>query len=704
MPKLNQLAKAVFALFVAVFFGLNNQVAAKTTKPISQRLWQQISSQDLEILKKIDVAIDKKNYDEAMILAGEIRKQDELPEVKDQSQIIQKTPDFYEAITDIILWNKFSKNGSKNIAFNDISRFALDNSFYPNIGEIRLNVERIAIAKDIPYQAGEKYFDSYPAGTTESKIYFLQSKIDFLARSKAGEVEKEKLRQEITNSIAKIWVRENFSAAEEKNFLQKYQNQINQIDHINRIDRLLWEDKTDDAKRILNLVNSDYQKLFNAIIEIQKTPKYIDRILLEVPRKLRANEGLLYRRVLWYKAKDRLDDLLDVMLDLPQKTQFPEKWWNLRRLYGREMLKKKKFKAAYALVQNHNLPKTAADFWEAQWTAGWIALRFLDKPKIAYDHFENLYQNVSQPVTLSRAAYWLGMAAEKMNDTNKAIEWYKNATKYPIFFYGQLAIHKHRLLDPIGAQGDIILPKDPEIFAQDLSKISQSKAAQVAYLLVIMGNKKSASKIFDWLVNNAQSDGEIAVIMKLINEIGDRQLDAKISRVAAKKNVFFIRDKFQIVKEVINDEYAPLVHAIIKQESGFAPTAVSQVGAIGFMQLMPATAKLVAKDVGISYDKDKLATDIKYNVRLGSHYIKKLIDRFDGSEMLAIASYNAGPNATQRWINEFYDPRKEEDIDKIVDWIELITYSETRNYVQRITENLIVYKYLMSRSNYDAVK
>jgi len=193
-------------------------------------------------------------------------------------------------------------------------------------------------------------------------------------------------------------------------------------------------------------------------------------------------------------------------------------------------------------------------------------------------------------------------------------------------------------------------------------------------------------------------------VMKLINEIGDRQLDAKISRVAAKKNVFFIKDKFQIVKEIANDEYAPLVHAIVKQESGFAPTAVSQVGAIGFMQLMPGTAKLVAKDIGIPYDKAKLSSDIKYNVRLGSHYIKKLIDRFDGSEMLAIASYNAGPNATQRWINEFYDPRKEKDLDKVVDWIELITYSETRNYVQRIMENLIVYKYLMSRANYDVVQ
>jgi soluble lytic murein transglycosylase len=260
------------------------------------------------------------------------------------------------------------------------------------------------------------------------------------------------------------------------------------------------------------------------------------------------------------------------------------------------------------------------------------------------------------------------------------------------------------MIDPLGAQSDIILPKDPEITGSDMAKISQERAAQVAFLLAVTGDKVNSGKIFEWIVNNAKTDGQISVVMKIVNEIGDRQIDAKISRIAAKRNVFFIRSKFQIVKEIADDEYAPLVHAIVKQESGFAPTAVSQVGAIGFMQLMPGTAKLVAKELGIAYNKDKLATDIHYNVRLGSFYIKKLITRFDGSEMLAIASYNAGPNAVQRWINEFYDPRKEQDVDKVVDWIELITYSETRNYVQRIMENLIVYKYLMSRTNYDSVQ
>ncbi|GDX36558.1 lytic transglycosylase [Alphaproteobacteria bacterium] len=661
-----------------------------------------MTNNEVEILKKVSIALEKKNYEEALIYAREMKSR-----YKQQSD--SKKINLSDALVDIVLWNKFSQkidnaSNAKLIAFSDISTFVIDNPFYPNINELRKNVEHVAIANSIPFEVSQFYFTNNPASEIESKVYLVESKIEALSRNKIDERTKDSERKNIQSQIAKIWIKENFSSEEEKSFLEKYGNNLTEIDHVGRIERLLWDSKNDDAKRIFSLVNQDYQNLFQAVIEIQDSPKYIDKIISKIPRKLRSNEILVNRQIIWLKSKDKIKDLTDLLLDLPEKTKYPEKWWTLRRLYGREMIKQKKFDIAYKMFANHNLPTTSSDFWEAQWTAGWIALRFNDEAKIALNHFEYLNQNVSQPVTLARSAYWIAMSYEAMGQKSKAIEWYKTATKYPIFFYGQLAIHKHRTIDPVGAQEDIILPKNPDITGRDMIKISESRAAQVAYLLAITGNKEDATKIFEWIVNNSPTEGQIAVIMKIVNEIGDRQIDAKISKVASRKNVFFIKDKFQIIKEVASDEHAPLVHAIIKQESGFVPSAVSKVGAIGFMQLMPATAKLVAKEAGLPYDRKKLATDISYNIKLGSHYIKKLIDRFDGSEMLAIASYNAGPNATQRWINEFYDPRQQKDLDKVVDWIELITYSETRNYVQRIMENLIVYKYLMSRNNYDDVK
>lgn len=677
--------------------------AAAITSKISNILWYDLSESEKEYLKKTYKLLEEKKYDEAMIYARELRSKIEKSSAENK---VGSKSSFAEAITDLVLWKKFSSENVnyKSISFSDISRFTVDNQFYPNIAQMRKNVEQIIIANDIPIEISQQYFLTNPASNAKSKLYFLDSKLDSLKRNKTSSSDKIKDVKELQALVAKSWENDDFSKEEEENFLNKYTTELTTLNHARRFERLLFESKTSEARRLLKFLDEDYQKLYDAVEQIQTSPRYIDNLVASVPRYLRASEALTYHRILWLKSKNQVDDVLDLLMSLPKNSPYGEKWWSLRKLYGREMIKQKEFKNSYKIFQNHALNPSSTNFWEAEWSAGFVALRFLNKPTLAYPHFETLYKNVTQPVTLSRAAYWLGLAAEKSGDKNLAISWYKNAAKYPVFFYGQLAIHKHRTLDPVGSKGDIILPKDPDITGRDMTKISQMRAAQVAYLLKILGKDNDSAKVFEWVINNSATDGQVAVVMKIINEFNDRQLDARLSRVAARKNVFFIKDKFQIVREVSSDDYAPLVHAIIKQESGFAPTAVSKVGALGFMQLMPETAKLVAKEMGIPYDRTKLATDINYNIKLGSFYIKKLIDIFNGSEMLAIASYNAGPNATKRWINEFYDPRQTNDIDKVVDWIELITYSETRNYVQRITENLIVYKYLMSRTNYDEVK
>ena len=672
------------------------QELSKKEDFISQKLWKKFSKSDIEILQNINNKLKINDYDDAIRLAKIL-----------QSKNNEYKNSLADAVMDIILWNKYSsKTDLKKVAFSDISSFVMDNPFFPNITDLRKNVEKIAVNNNIDYKYSEIYFNTNPALTTESKLYVIESKISKLSSNYKNFDEKIKDLQNksIQSEIAKVWIAEDFTEVEERQFLEKFKNILTQQDHAKRIERLLWENKKSESFRIMSYVGEDYRTLFETILKFDESPRYIDKIMLDVPRRLCSNELLNFKRMIWYKSKDQIDDVLEILIETPKDYVNPDKWWSFRRLYGREMLKTGNYKKSYQIISNHNLPTTSSDYWEAEWTAGWVALRFLDEPKYALKHFLQMKNNVTQPVTISRALYWEAMCYEAMSEKSKAIETFKIASQYPIFFYGQLAIHKHKSLDPLGSAKDIVLPKSPEITGRDIAKISESRAAQIAYILAVSGDRTNATKIFEWLVNNAPTDGQIAVIMKIIEEIGDRQLDARISRFASKKNVFFIKEKFQIISEVMNDEYAPLVHAIIKQESGFAQMAVSRVGALGYMQLMPATAKLVSKEIGIPYNQKKLTRDIRYNIRLGSFYIKKLIDEFEGSEMLAIASYNAGPNATRRWINEFYDPRKEKDQDKIVDWIELITYSETRNYVQRIIENMIVYKYLMSRNNYDLLK
>lgn len=660
---------------------------------MTQKLWGGLSKDDVENLKEFSVAIEKDDYKKAI----EISKKS------------QNKSAFSDTMYDIALWNKYSqidgkKVNPKDVSFNDISRFVNDNRFFPNFAELRKNAEKVAVVNKIPYQFSKQYFTNFPATNADSKMYLLNSEVAQVI-SQSGDQDQQNLQKNINDLTTNIWIEEDFSAEKEQQFLTNYGNKLTQENHIARINRLLWDNKTQDAKRIFYLVNEDYQKLFSAIITIDKNTKNISNIISSVPRSLRNSDLLAYEVIMWYKDNNKsLDDIVDMMQDVPANVSNQQKWWSLRKLYGRELIKSKNYKAAYKILSNHGLKAGSNDFADAEWTAGWVALRFLDKPKIAYNHFNNLYLNVTYPVSLSRAAYWLGMASNAMGDKPKAIDWYKVATKYPTYFYGQLAIHKHRVLDSVGSQNDIILPKDPDILSDDIKSISKEDSVKAAYILALIGDKKNSTKIFEYAVTNAKTDGEIAAIMKVVNEMNNKELDVKISKVAAKRNVFFIKDKFQIIKEIENDSYAPLVHAIIKQESGFAPSALSSVGAIGFMQLMPGTAELVCKKMGIKYNRHKLATDVNYNVVLGSYYIKSLIDQFNGSELLAIASYNAGPGASQRWIKDFYDPRDQKDVDMVVDWIELITYAETRNYVQRIMENLIVYKYLMSRVNYDDIK
>lgn len=687
--------KLLFVLqcLLLLFFSANTSYAKKEQPFSTDQLWQKFSKSQVEVVKKINEALQNKNFDTALQLAVQLQKQTKNPETSLAS-----------AVLDIVLWNKYSGNvANRNISFTDISGFVLDNPYLPNINQLKRNVEAVAISSNVDYEISKYYFAINPPGASDAKIFAVESEIDSIIRSQLTEQQKTEQKFNIQNRIAQIWIKEDFSLSQEESFLAKYKTVLHESDYIERIERLLWDNKIQDATRIFKFINQDHQNLFNGILKIAENPKYIDSIITNIPRKLRNNELLSYKRVVWLKSQNKIDELIDLLLDLP-KTQKAEKWWSLRRLYGREMLKQKQYKKSYTIISNHNLPTSSPDFWEAEWTSGWIALRFLQQPKTSLPHFSALHKNVSMPVTVSRALYWLGMAYEELEEKEKALKFYKEGTNYPTFFYGQLAIHKHRTLDPIGSEKDIILPKSPDITSRDMLKISESRGAQIAYILAMSGDKTNATKIFEWLVNNSPTEGQIAVIMKIVSEIGDKQIDAKISRIAARKNVFFIKEKFQIVQEVYQDEYAPLVHAIIKQESGFAKMAVSRVGALGYMQLMPGTAQLVAKELGIKYNQKQLTDDIKYNVRLGSFYIKKLIDEFNGSEMLAIASYNAGPNATKRWINEFYDPRLEKDYNKIVDWVELITYSETRNYVQRIIENMIVYKYLMSRNNYDQLQ
>jgi soluble lytic murein transglycosylase len=614
-----------------------------------------------------------------------------------------KDESFRDATIDYVLWQKYTNIDPKDkgVEFENIRNFINLNPYLPNIKELRTKAEDIIMENEIPYQYTYSYFKRNPVIKTKMAMELIQMKKDDLlsnseynARTSWGEIE---------NDIVKIWINHNFTKSEEHTYLNKYYEYLTEKHHIARIDRLLIDKKTKEAGRIFKYVSENYQRLFLARLKIQQNPKYINNILRSIPRELRADEGLLLRRVQWYHKRRKASSVIDILLDTGNNTKYASKWIRYKKYYTREALQEKKYKRAYLLIKDHGLTR-GGNFAEAEWLSGWIALRFLNQPKLAYTHFSHLYDNVSYPSSVCRGAYWAGRAQEELGEKKKAIKWYGIAEKYPTVYYGQLAIHnKYALLNDPELVKEVPLPKRPKITKKDVKNVVDSRAVKMAYLLASYRNQEDLAKdIFRYAMDKAKTRGEVATIVRVVKSLNDKALTANITRYATYKNVFFIDDSYPVIRIINkNNKNAHLVHSIIKQESGFKIDAKSRVGARGFMQLMPATAKNVARQMKVPYNKGKLTRDPIYNIRLGSYYINSLINKYDGYELLAIAAYNAGPNNVNRWIKQYYDPRKTKDINKVIDWIELISFSETRNYVQKILEGAVIYKYVLKIDELD---
>lgn len=652
---------------------------------MSVKMWGGLRQKDVKIIQDVAILLEGRRFEEAS---------------KKALLMKESNKNFYQPLQNIILWTKYKTSFNTSISFSDLARFVIDNNYLPNIGDLENGAEKLVLAKEIPFSVYDQYFIGRKPKSKALKFYLLEDRIRSL-KDRSSSPSKAEL-DEIQEAIVDLWVNGNFSLEESRDFLQKYGNQLTEVDHINKIDKLIWNGNFESVKDMIPLVRSDYQKLFLAIIEISKNPQKTDDIIDSVPYKLRNDEHLQYRKLIYYHNKSKLDDLYEILESSPANSKHSFDWWKWRNLYGRELLKEKKYDLAYKIISKHNLEYQTEAFAEAEWLSGWIALRFLNNPKVGLKHFKNLYDNVSYPISASRAAYWMGMAYEAMNDNRTASYWYKIAANYPTYFYGQIAIHKYRNINDVSLSS-FGMPKDPVISNNDIKLISQKMSLKVAYLLALMNQKDASLKIVKNSIQELNSRGKIAAIVKLVEETGDANFIQKVYRFANRKNVFFIKKQFRVVESLKNEPNAAILHALIKQESGFSQSAVSSVGALGLMQVMPDTARRIAQKIKIPYSASKLASDPEYNIKIGSYYINSLLEQFNGSKILAIASYNAGPGKAVDWMRQFYDPRQygtlesygNQNMDKVVDWIELITYGETRNYVQRVMENLLVYEYLV---------
>ena len=452
----------------------------------------------------------------------------------------------------------------------------------------------------------------------------------------------------------------------------------------------MYEGKNVSARRTLNRIRGDYRKLGEARLGLSRRVANVSTLIKNVPENLKNDPGLIYERMRW-RRKAKLETAGDLLINPPNEIKNVRNWWINSRIIVRRLLNKKKYKKAYQILKNHNLPLSYQSGLEAEWLAGWVSFSHLKLYDKAIGHFEKVFNN-SDNNFRSKAAYWLALTNIEKNSDKKIIsKWLKESSKNKFSFYGQNAALKLKTYNLKKEKNVLKKPEKYEDLIEVINIIIQSKQS----------NLKSYP-FFKKVFELCSIDEEKFYVLEKAYKLSNKNIVGKLSKqlkVPSVKYSYpeiteFIPNKFENSKPTI-----ALIHAIIHQESNFSINAYSSAGARGLMQLMPFTAKKVARDLKIKYYKNRLTTNPEYNILLGTTYINEMLIKFRNALPLALAAYNAGPNRVKIWIKRYGDPRKKEI--SYVNWIESIPITETRFYVQKVLSNLRIYqkKYNLSLYN-----
>ena len=577
-------------------------------------------------------------------------------------------------VYELVIWDYLTAPGMQP-TYTDLRSFMLRHPTWPGQERMRYRVEE-SLEKESP-ETIVAWLGRFPPISSAGKIRLAEARIAIHPQLIKG--------VEILELLREAFKAYDFTPEQEASFLQKHGDILREQDYADRIDRLLWEDKITPARRLMKHVSPARQKLYNARILLIQDARKAEDEARDVSPSLKGDPGLLYARIKWRERRGSKDDLEKKLLALPSKLDYPEQWWALKLPYIYRFLSQRRYKDAYQLSRDHNATEGQV-FAEAEFLAGWISLRFMNQPRLAYRHFYKLYHGVETPLSRARAAYWASRAAKANGNRDIESNWLLVASQFPTVFYGQLAAVRR-------GEKTLNIHKQAEATTNDREAFSRNELVRAAILLDAFGHRTDAKEFLKAGLENSKTFGERLLISQYGTDRGELDLTIAVSKHAASLGSTFMESGYPILSSIRGERPEPaLVHSIIRQESLFDPDARSGVGAVGLMQLMPATAKHVAQQGGIRYSPGKLSNP-DVNVAIGSRYLANLIDSYNGSYVLAIAAYNAGPGNVNKWLKEMGDPRLVDDVDVIVDWIESMPFKETRNYVHRVLEATQVYRH-----------
>ena len=487
-----------------------------------------------------------------------------------------------------------------------------------------------------------------------------------------------------TTALRTAWAEGDFTLAEEHALLVRFYDRLRPEDHQRRLDRLLWDGQTDAARRMLTLVPADYRGVAEARLALIGDAANPEPVLAKVPAQLRADPGLAFEEAHWRRKKDDYDGAAQLLLAHDDTPARPDLWWSERLTVARHLLAAGNAEIAYRLVQQPGAADGKVNA-EGEFLSGYIALRYRRDPALAFDQFAHILARVTSPYIKARAAYWGGRAAEAAGKPELAAKWYAAGADHMATFYGQLAAHQ------LGRDAPPHPVPEPRPDSAAQARFNAHEQVRAAQLFLGAGDRDHARAFLMQMADLAKTPLDFSMLAALAEGYGRVDLAIAVARRAIDAGMPLMVHGYPVTTLPEGGiAEPPLLLAIVRQESAFAPDATSRAGARGLMQLMPATAANVARKLALPYSLARLTTDGLYNMVLGRSYVERLIDDFGGSYALAIAAYNAGPGRVRQWLHDFGDPRGQ-DI-TMVDWIELIPFAETRLYVQRVLENLQIYR------------
>jgi len=561
--------------------------------------------------------------------------------------------------------------------FDRLAAFGAENPSWPNAITIRKRAESALWDEKRSAETVRNFFASAKPMTAKGKYALARA---MLAQGNTPAAEQ---------LVRQAWREDTCSAAVERAVMETFGDMLTRADHKARMDRRFYDDDPDAGMRMAQMLGGTDLLIGRARKAVVEKSSNARALLDAVPESARGDAGYLFHKAQWLRREDKPIEAARLLQAAPRSASQQhnlEEWWTERRLVARKLLDIDEAEAAYLVARDALPPTKDNPRAEHEFTAGWIALRFVKNPQAAYQHFAKVGHDTANPITVARGEYWQGRALEAMGRNSEARAHYQAAAQHSTAYYGQLA-RAHLGL------GELPLRRPPEL--HNRAALMNLEVVRAVQLLYAADARDLVVPFVSDLADTAMDIGALVVMAEVARKYDDARVMLLIGKGALRRGFALEAyafptngiPQFRMVGPSVDKS---VVYAIARQESAFNPRAVSSAKALGLMQVLPGTGKQIAKKFGFAFDRNRMLSDAAYNAQMGAAELGDVLESYRGSYILSFVAYNAGRGRVKQWIEKYGDPR-DPNVDPI-DWVERIPFSETRNYVQRVLENMQVYR------------